>query len=171
MTACVPEAHPHRRFHVNPWLVTVVLLAAALVSLGAWVLVEGSGGSSQDKALVDQVITAINAQDGDAIGRLFTKDAVVAWTPDSPDNIVGLANIKAAATGGVSAETPVGDPITLPDPPVGFTVPDTAVDQHYVVQPVLIHDDPFVIIFDVRGGRVATMMMFEPFEPLRTTTG
>jgi len=34
-----PETHRHR-VHVNPWLVAVIVLAAALVALGAWVLID-----------------------------------------------------------------------------------------------------------------------------------
>lgn len=173
MTTYAPEAHPHRRWHVNPWLVAVIALAAALIALGAWVIAEGGDGRSQDEALVEQFYAATNARDGDAIGRLFRKDAVVAWTPDSPYNIVGLAKIKAGLQSGAVSipQTPVGQPITLRDPPGGFRKPDATLDQHWVAQPVLIHEDPFVAIFDVRGGKVATLMMFEPFEPLRMTTG
>lgn len=59
-------------------------------------------------------------------------------------------------------------PITLRDPSSGFTFPiPGAVDHHYVVAPVLIHDDPFIVVLDVRNGKVATHMVFEPYEPFR----
>lgn len=163
------QAHSHRWLRVSPLLVGIAL-SAALVALGAFVLVERSGGRSQDEALVDQVFSAINARDGEAVGRLFTKDAVVAWAPNSPMNIVGLQKLRAAARAGVPPETPVGEPTTLLDPPTGFSRLDAAVSEHYVVQPVLIHHDPFVVIFDVRGGKIATMIMVEPFDPIRTVT-
>jgi hypothetical protein len=168
VTTYAPETHRHP-LRANPWLVAVIVLGATVVGLAAWVFVPRSEVRSPDQVLVDEVVAAINARDGDAIGRLFTRDAVAAWAPDSPMNIVGLENLKKAVEGGVSAETPVGEPMTLRDPPTGFTVPDAEVDQHYVVQLMLIHDDPFVVVFDVRGGKVATQMIFEPFEPWRLT--
>jgi hypothetical protein len=155
-----------RRPHVNFWLIAVIALTAALYILSAWVLVQGRESRSQDEVLVDNVIAALSARDAEAVGRLFTKDAVVTFGRDDPVVGAGLKQLKAAVAG-VSPFTTTGEPITLADPATGFKRPDASVDQHYVVAPVLIHDDPFVVLFDVRGGKVATQIIFEPFEPIQ----
>jgi hypothetical protein len=160
---------PHSRMHgarTDVWRLVAVVLTAVLVGLGAWMLLRPTDGRTADEALVDEIFAALEARDGEAIERLFTSDAVVTFGPDDP-GIVGIAELKAAAIGGVSLERKAGEVTTLVDPPTGFTKPDETVDQHYVVVPALIHDDPFVIVFDVRDGKVATQMLFEPFEPIR----
>lgn len=78
MTTHVPEIHV-RRLHVNAWLVAVVALAAAVVALGAWVVVDryaGGDGATQDAtALVDDWNAAVNADSpADAIAPLITSD-------------------------------------------------------------------------------------------------
>ena len=73
-TTYAPPTHV-RRPHANLWLVAVVALAAALMALGAWVVVDryaGAGGVTQDAtALIDDFNAAINAGDADAIGALL----------------------------------------------------------------------------------------------------
>lgn len=77
--AHAPPTHVHRP-HVNPWLVAVIALAAALVGLATWVAVDrftGGGGATHDATtLIDQWQTASTAHDGQAITALLTKDAV-----------------------------------------------------------------------------------------------
>jgi ketosteroid isomerase-like protein len=76
--AHAPPAHV-RRLHVNPWLVAVIALAAALVALGSWMLIDRYGGAESDTAtaLVDDVIAAANAEDLDAMASMYTADAVL----------------------------------------------------------------------------------------------
>ena len=165
MHASPVRAH---RLRFDPWHVAVVVLAAALLALAAWVVVDGAGGRTRDEALVDDLFAAWNARDGDAVGRLYTGDAVVTFGIDDPSQIMGRSAIQKAAEGWGNTVTRVGEATTLDDPAGGFTVPVRGVNQHYVVIPVLIHADPFVVVLDVRNGKVATHMMFEPFEPFRS---
>ncbi len=80
MTTYVPEAHVRRR-HVNVWLVAVVGLAAALVALGTWVLVDryaGGDSATQDATtLIDDFNAALSAGDVDAVAALITNDFVM----------------------------------------------------------------------------------------------
>lgn len=161
-----PQGHAHR-FHRRAWLIVLASLAVAMLALGSWVLLQGGAGSTPGEALVDEVIAAWNAGDREAIERLYAKDAVVSFGPDDPNAIVGRSAIKEAASGWTNTVTRVGSSTMLIDPPGGFTVPIEGADHHYVVTPTLIHDDPFVLVLDVRNGKVSTHMVFEPFEPLR----
>lgn len=76
--------HPDRmhlhRPHVSPWLVASVGLAAALIALAAWVLVDHyAGGSSETEkaaALIDRFNGAVNRNDAAAIAAALTSDAV-----------------------------------------------------------------------------------------------
>lgn len=101
------------------------------------------------------------------MGRLFPRNAVVSFGVDDPNAMVGRSRIQKLVSSWWNTVTKVCEPATLVDPPGGFTAPDEGGEQHYVVTPVLIHDDPFVVVFDMRGGEVATHMVFEPFEPIR----
>ncbi len=83
VTTYVPEAHV-RRPHANVWLVAVVGLAAALVALGTWVLVDryagGDSATQEATALVDDWNAAVNADyPADALAPLITSDFEV-WT-------------------------------------------------------------------------------------------
>ena len=79
VTTYVPEVHA-RRPHVNVWAVAVVALAAALVALGTWVLVDryaGGDSATQDATtLIDDVATAISTGDANAIPSLYASNAV-----------------------------------------------------------------------------------------------
>jgi hypothetical protein len=164
-----PPLHAHR-LHFDPWHVAVVVLVATLVALAAWTVIDNyTGGTSttKDEQLVENVLAAWNARDGDAIGRLYTEDAVLSFGLDDPNAIIGRSAIQQVASDWGNTVTQVGESITLADPPGGFTRPIEGVDHHYVVAPVLIHDDPFVTVLDVRNGKVSTHMVFEPYEPFR----
>ena len=74
----------HVRPHVNPWLVAVVVLGAALIGLGTWVLIDQTRSSStQDlaapevAAMLDARIAAMNRYDAKATAAFFSKDAVM----------------------------------------------------------------------------------------------
>jgi predicted SnoaL-like aldol condensation-catalyzing enzyme len=66
------------RLHINLWLVAVVGLAAGLVALGSWVLVDRYGGGATHDAttLIDDVTAAWTAGNAQAVGALYTTDAV-----------------------------------------------------------------------------------------------
>jgi ketosteroid isomerase-like protein len=83
MTAYAPETHRHR-VHAHPWLVAVVVLAAALVALGAWVIVDQTRSSStQDlasaevAAMLNARLAAMNRFDAEAGAAFYAKDAVM----------------------------------------------------------------------------------------------
>jgi SnoaL-like domain len=97
-------SHAHvRRPHANPWLVAVVGLAAALVGLGAWVLVDrstGGGGATQDAtALIDDFNAAVNAPDSGAVKALMAKGVVMVSLGDTH---VGADAVAKQLTGAAS---------------------------------------------------------------------
>lgn len=88
--------YPHRihvgRPHLSLWFV-VAALAAALVGLGAWVLVDryvGGGGATQDATSLIDRFNAAATNDGAAVSALLTSDAVL-WSAETP--IVGAKAI------------------------------------------------------------------------------
>lgn len=164
MTSIAPHAHPQRR-HTDLRLVAGAALVVALVALGAWALARDGEPRSRDQVLVEDVMAAWNARDGDAIERLYARDAVLAFGPDDP-GILGREKIAAQADEWWNTAVLIGDPITVFEPPTGFQTLTEGVEPHYVVAPVLIHDDAFVSVFEVRGGKVSTHMVFEPFVPI-----
>lgn len=93
MTGYPSEAHLHRRY-LNLWLPVVVVLIAALVALGAWVLVDQWGASSASNRadIIDNLNAAVNAGDEDAVRQLLAPHAIVVL-PDGtrisdPDQVV-----------------------------------------------------------------------------------
>ncbi len=88
-TSHVPRIHVGRP-RGNPWLVAAVALAAALLGLGAWVIVdrarsesagaaESSRGLASDRvaAMLEARIAAWDRGDGGAAAALYTEDAVM----------------------------------------------------------------------------------------------
>lgn len=83
--AIMHEAPTHvRRPRVNLWLVAVIALAAALIALGAWVLVDRNTSSSAPGRASPEVATmladriaAMNREDGPAAAVFYTKDAIM----------------------------------------------------------------------------------------------
>ena len=72
----VPPTHV-RRPHVNAWLVAVIVLAAGLVALGTWTLVDRYTGSDSEAAqIIDELNAAVNAGDVKALRALFASDVV-----------------------------------------------------------------------------------------------
>jgi hypothetical protein len=100
MTTYAPEAHRHRRLHVNPWLVAVVVLAAALVGVGAWLLVDRYTGSDsatkEATTLIDNVNTAFTTNDASALPTYFASNAVIR---SLGQEYVGLNAIQSLASG------------------------------------------------------------------------
>ena len=78
-----PPARVHRP-QLNVWLVAVIALAAALVALGAWVVVDQTRSSSTQGLASSQVVTmlkhrlvALNSGDAKAVSAFYTRDAVL----------------------------------------------------------------------------------------------
>ena len=69
-----------RRPHPDPWLVAVVVLAAAFIGLASWVVVDrsaGDGGAPDGAtAVIDRENAAWSAGDASTVSSLFAKDAV-----------------------------------------------------------------------------------------------
>lgn len=103
--------HPHglhlRRPHINLWLVAVVGLAAALIGLGAWVLVDryAGGSSATEKAatLIDKSNLAISTGDKAAISTFFAKDAVIR-SIGAGETYTGVNAIRNLADGSFTPE-------------------------------------------------------------------
>jgi len=77
------QAHVHRP-QFNPWLVAVIALAAALVVLGAWVIVDQTGSSPAEglaspevATMLENRIAAFDRADGLAAAAFYTKDAIM----------------------------------------------------------------------------------------------
>jgi hypothetical protein len=78
-----PPTHVHRP-HVNPWLVAVIALAAALVALGAWVIVDQTRTSttegvapSEVQTMLDDQLVAFNSGDAAALASFYAANAVL----------------------------------------------------------------------------------------------
>jgi hypothetical protein len=107
----VPVTHVGRP-HLNPWLVVAVVLAALVVGLGVWVIVDQTWSSSVDRQASPEVVAmlgarlaALNRADAEAIASFFTADAtlndVMSGSPELPFPVVtGNKDIgQAIATG------------------------------------------------------------------------
>ena len=76
-------AHVHRpRF--NPWLAAVIALAAVLVALGAWMIVDQTCSSSTDglashevATMLEDRIAAFDRADGRAAAAFYTNEAIM----------------------------------------------------------------------------------------------
>jgi hypothetical protein len=100
--------HPHtNRLHlhrprVNPWLVSAVL-AAALIGLSTWVIVDrtsGGGGTASDAAgLIDNFNAAVNRNDAKAIAALLTSRAVLYQRGDSVAGANTIGKVIAGQAG------------------------------------------------------------------------
>ena len=94
MTTYSPEAHA-RRTHANVWLAAIIVLAAGLVALGVWTLVDRYAGSDSDTAqIIDDLNAAVNAGDAEALRALFARDAVFVMPNGEP--VSGLDNVVRA---------------------------------------------------------------------------
>jgi ketosteroid isomerase-like protein len=100
MTTYAPEVRAHRR-HINYWLVAVIGLAAALVALGAWVLVDRYTGPENDAtALIDDVTAAWSNGDVAAMRDLYASDVV--YVEPFGDTVTGLKSLIAVVPSAVS---------------------------------------------------------------------
>ena len=85
MSTHAAPVHAHR-VSFNPWLVAVVLLGAAVIALGAWVVIDQiRGGDSAAKdatALIDNFNSAAVANDGAKARSMMTPNVVLTSNSD-----------------------------------------------------------------------------------------
>ena len=97
--AHAPPTHVHRS-HINPWLVAVIALGAAVIALGTWVIVDnytGGDTAAEDAAtLIDNSGTAFTTNDASALPTYYASDAVVR---SLGQEYVGLEAIQPLASG------------------------------------------------------------------------
>jgi ketosteroid isomerase-like protein len=88
------------RWHVNPWLVAVIVLGVAVVALGTWVIVDrytGGDTATQDATtLIDNVSAAYTTNDAAALASYYAPDAVIR---SLGDEYTGIATIQSLASG------------------------------------------------------------------------
>ena len=86
MSVMHAPAKPVRRPHINPWLAAVIALAAALVGLSAWVVVDRSTSSStsahglaspEAATMLRDRLAALNSGDAKAISAFYARNAVL----------------------------------------------------------------------------------------------
>lgn len=161
MTTYTPRAHV-RWPHVNLWLVAVVGLAAALIGLGAWVLVDrytGGGGATHDATtLIDNGSAAWNTGDGNAAATFYTNNAVIDSLGDTAvgPKAIGQAMVTAHAmqfhVERVAPVTVNGDFATS-----WFKITGVGIDRY-----------PVLTVFQVKDGKILRQWGFgvgltEPF--------
>jgi predicted SnoaL-like aldol condensation-catalyzing enzyme len=105
-TTHAPPLHAHRP-HVNAWLVAVVGLAAGLIALGSWVLIDrytgGNDATHDAKTLIDKLNVAFSTGDAKAIPSLYATNAVMR-TIGVGETYVGVNAIRALADGSYTVE-------------------------------------------------------------------
>jgi hypothetical protein len=148
--------YPHRihvgRPHVNLWFV-VVALAAALVGLGAWVLVDryaGGGGATHDATtLLDDFNATGATNDGAAASALLTSDAVM-WSAET--KIVGRKAIadQIATTPGLLVERVA--PVTVKGDYATTFIKFTAGG--------VIKNAPMIMTVQLKGGKIFRIWTF-----------
>ena len=147
MTTYVPEAHV-RRPHVNVWLVAVVALAAALVALGTWTLVDryasGPGAAQDATTLIDDFNAALSTGDANAVAALLADDAVVRSLGDTytADEVVAAAAASPLPSERIAPVTVEGDFATT----------------YVEVSPAA---NPLVSVFQLKDGKIFRLWGFE----------
>lgn len=150
--------HPHRlhlhRPHVNPWLVAVIGLSAALIALGAWVIADrttGGGNTSSDAAaLIDKFLVTANGNDANAIAALLTSDAVFFQRGNSVTGANTIAK-SIATQGGSKALQRIA--------PVAVNGDYATTFIHFFV-PGVGEDWPQLEVFKFKNGKIAGVWGF-----------
>jgi ketosteroid isomerase-like protein len=141
---------------VNRWLViAVVVLAAALVALGGWVIIDRYVGGNDDQALVDTMATVWTNNDVAAAKELYAADAVV-MLPGDP----ALTGIDAISK--VVSIYPV-DPQRVGDTTLTYVPSSKDLElllakykgARYVAYPVTVAHELFMAVMEIRDGKVA----------------
>jgi hypothetical protein len=155
------HAHPvgARRVHFDPWHVAVVVLAAVVVGLGAWVVVDKTtGGStvttSDATALIDNFNAAATANDGAKAMTMMTTDAAL-WS--NSDVITG-----AKAWAGAIDTTP--SLVVERVAPVTVEGNYALTFANYGVPDLGYGPTKSVFIYQFRDGKIARLWIFVPGE-------
>ena len=149
-----PRAHPSRlpRPHVSLSLVAIVGLAAALVGLGTWVLVDrytgGSTSTENAATLIDKVNRAYDNVDTNAIGALYAPNAVLVSLGTT---YTGIDAIKAVAREDFTP-TRVA-PVTTDGE---FATTFVRLSKGTTVGPTTLS------VFQIRNGKIVRQWNFEP---------
>ena len=159
-----PPVREHHRPHISLWLVAEVGLAAGLIALGSWVLVDrytGGGGATHDATtLIDDSIAAATPTTAKAATALLTSDVEV-WMP-SGVKIEGAKGYARYALGpGLHLErtAPVTVDGDFATTFVTFTLPTMKAGQ----------EGRAVAVFQLKGGKIFRVWYFqlgvtEPFD-------
>ena len=149
--AHAPPTHV-QRMHVNPWLVAVIALMAALVGLAAWVAVDrfaGGGGATHDATtLIDRWQAASTARDGQALTALLTKDAVQ-WADGS--TLSGSTAIVDAVTSTPGLRVERIAPVTVEGDFASTFASVTAAG---------VTNQPVVEIYQLQNGKIFRQWVF-----------
>jgi uncharacterized protein (TIGR02246 family) len=95
-TTYAPEIHV-RRPHIDVWVAIVVGLAAVVIALGAWIVVDRYTGPEHDAATaIDDAATAWSAGDAASAASLYTSDAILVTA--GGEQVVGTDEIAARMT-------------------------------------------------------------------------
>lgn len=153
MTTYAPEAHPHRRFHVNPWLVALIALAAAVVGLGTWMIVDrytgGDTATQNATTMIDDVNTAFTTGDANALDSLYASNAVIR-SFGTNETYVGVAAISELADGSFTVERI--SPVTVNGEYATTFVKLTSGGQNVTT----------ISVFQIQDGKVVRQWNFAP---------
>jgi hypothetical protein len=126
-------------------------LAAALVALGTWVLVDryagGDGATPDATALIDDLNTAFSTGDANAIPSLYAGDAVI-WSMG--ETYAGVNAIRALADGSFTAERVA--PVTV----------DGAVATTFVKLTSGAETGTTLSVFQIDDGKIVRQWNFVP---------
>ncbi len=155
--ATYPHPVPVHRPHVNASLLVIVALAAALIGLAAWVVVDRTTGTSSATSdattLIDNLFGDVSAGNVASASALFTSDAVV-WQSGSTQ-ATGMAQIRKQIAGA----KPSGFTITR-TAPVSVRG-DIAVTQSNAAASVAGMHWRGIDVFQLRNGKIAREWDFE----------
>lgn len=141
---------PTEHGHLVRWLVAaVVLLAAGLVALGAWVAVDRLGTTESDaQALVDDLAAAWSSHDSEAVQAVYAPDAV--WSSGAGDDATPISDaipsfLPAFRMTDARAE-PLGDAAAYGDYVVSWT--------RFVTPDGVVVQEAFLTILQVEDGKI-----------------
>jgi len=151
-TTYAPEIHV-RRPHINLWAVAVIGLAAIIIGLAAWVVVDWYTGPTHDAAtVIDDAASAWSAGDVAEVASLYTSDAILVTARG--DQVVGTDGIGALMTNapryGLGFERVA--PVT--------TEGDFATTYVRYTDPALA-DGTVLVVFQLDQGKIARQWDFE----------
>jgi hypothetical protein len=83
-----------RRLRLNPWLVVVVVLAAGVVALSTWILVDSDPAppqglaSAEVRAMLEQRIAAFNSDGTRDMSRFYAANAILEEHDVTPSTVI-----------------------------------------------------------------------------------